>query len=241
MPKPDLSDLLAGTERLSDKQDARDIQEQRLALVEKWRNDPWAYLTGRDVDGRPIVWTKDEADPRAPLKPFPGHLLYVRRLISILRNEQIVMIDKSRQMYVSTTVLQFNDWDSSFHVAVNTVLSKSKEEDAVALLRDKVRYPYSQMPDWVQKLRPLKLKPEKRLDYPATSSSTLAVAQNAAVGEFRGRTVRRGIIDEAAFQDSFEEMLTALLPMASQIVGMSSPNIGSPGANLYLSLLERPD
>jgi hypothetical protein len=193
------------------------------------------------VDGRPIVWTKDEADPKAPLKPFPAHLRYIRELVKRLQSEARLQIDKARQMIVSTTVLLFDDWDSRFHIAVNTVLSKSKEEDAVALLRDKVRFPHSQMPEWVRKLCPMNPRPEKRIDYPATSSSTLAVAQNAAVGEFRGRTVRRGIIDEAAFQDSFEDMLTALMPMASQIITMSSPNLGSPGAALFYSLLERPE
>jgi hypothetical protein len=185
------------------------------------------------------VWDQDEKDRSAPLKPFPSHLTYLRELVKVLQNEPRVVIDKARQMYVSTTILQFNDWDSAFHPAVSTVLSKTKEEDAVALLRDKVRFPFMQMPEWLCRLRPLRMKPEKRVDYPLTASSTLAAAQNAAVGEARGRSGRRVIIDESAFQDQLEEMVAAFWPMTYQLILCSSPYLGSPGADYNYALLER--
>jgi hypothetical protein len=233
-----LGDMIAGVRRNSDQQAARDLEEQRLALVAQW-TDPWAWLTGKDTDGRPVIWTKDEKDRSAPLKPFPSHSRYLRELVSVLKNEPLVAIDKSRQLYVSTTILLFDDHDSAFNVAVGTVLSKTKEEDACALLRDKVRFPFRQMPQWVQQWRPITMKPEKRITYPQTGSETLAVAQNAAVGEARGRSARRAIIDEGAFQDELEEMVAAFKPMTSQIILCSSPNLGSPGAAYYFGLLER--
>jgi hypothetical protein len=234
-----LEDLLVGVSRSSDRQEARDIQEKRQDLVASWSKDPWSYLTGKDVDGRPIVWTKDEVDRQAPLKPFPGHLLYLKRLVKILQNEQMVLIDKARQMIVSTTVLLFNDWECAFRVAVNTVLSKNKEAEAEAMLRDKVRFPYSQLPAWVRALRPTSPRPANRIDYPKTSSMTLGAAENMAVSEARGRSASRAIIDEAAFQDQFGDMLQALQPMGGQIVAISSPNLGCAGAAVFFDLLDR--
>jgi hypothetical protein len=237
--KADLSDLLAGVERRSDRQGARDLQEQRLALLDAWALDPWAWLSGKDTDGRPILWTKDEFDRSAPLKPFPSHLRYLREFVRVLESEPRVLVDKARQMYVSTTVLLFNDWDSAFHPAVNTVLSKTKQEESIALLKDKVRFPFSRLPEWVQQARPIRKTPAKRIDYPRTESSTLGAAENMAVGEARGRTASRAIVDEAAYQETFEEMLQALDPMAAQIIAVSSPNLGCRGAEVFYQLLER--
>ncbi len=234
-----LEDLLAGVSRSSDRQVSRDLQEQRQALVVKWSKDPWAWLTGRDVDGRPILWTKDEIDRAAPLKPFPGHLKYLRHFVKIMQNEPRILVDKARQMYVSTTVLLFNDWDCAFHVSTNTVLSKNKESEAVAMLRDKVRFPFSQLPAWVRQIRPIRQTPASRIDYPKTYSTTLGAAENMAVSEARGRSASRAIVDEAAFQDAFGDMLQALDPMAAQIIAVSSPNLGCPGAQVFFDLLDR--
>jgi hypothetical protein len=234
-----LEELLAGVQRRSDRQESRDVQEQRMRLVETWSKDPWAYFTGKDVDRRPIVWTKDEVDRSEPLKPFPGHLKYLRRLVKLMQNEPRILIDKARQMYVSTIVLLFNDWDSAFHPVVNSLLSKSKESEAAAMLRDKVRFPFSQLPPWLRAIRPMRLTPANRIDYPLTGSMTLGAAENMAVSEARGRSASRAIVDEAAYQDAFGDMLQALDPMAAQIIAVSSPNLGCPGAQVFFDLLER--
>jgi hypothetical protein len=237
--KVKLEDLLAGVTRNSDRQDAKDVQEQRQKLVETWSQDPWAYLTGKDVDGRAIVWTKDEVDRAAPLKPFPGHLAYLKRLVKLMQNEPRLLIDKARQMYISTVMLLFNDWDCAFHPVVSSVLSKNKESEAAAMLRDKVRFPYSQLPAWVRAVRPIRPTPATRIDYPTTGSMTLGAAENMAVSEARGRSASRAMVDEGAYQDSLGAMLQALDPMANQIIVVSSPNLGCPGATVFWDLLDR--
>jgi hypothetical protein len=234
-----LEDLLAGVTRKSDRQEERDTQEQRQKLLETWSKDPWAYLTGKDVGGRPIVWTKDEVDRQVPLKPFPGHLRYLKLLVKLLQNEQLLLIDKARQMYISTVVLLYNDWECAFRQVVNTVLSKTKESEAIAMMRDKVRFPYSQLPAWVRAVRPIQRMPAIRIDYPETGSMTLAVAENVAISEARGRTASRAIVDEAAYHDMFGDIVQALEPMGGQIIAISSPNLGCPGANVFLDLLDR--
>lgn len=234
-----LEDLLAGVTRSSDRQVSRDLQEQRQALLTLWSKDPWEWLTGKDTDGRPILWTKDEIDRSAPLKPFPWYLKYLKRFVKIMQNEPRILVDKARQMYVSTTVLLYNDWDCAFHQATNTVLSKNKESEAVAMLRDKVRFPFSQLPAWVRQARPIRATPASRIDYPQVFSTTLGAAENMAVSEARGRSASRAIVDEAAFQDAFGDMLQALDPMAAQIIAVSSPNLGCPGAQVFFDLLDR--
>lgn len=107
------------------------------------------------------------------------------------------------------------------------------------MLRDKVRFPYSQLPAWVRAVRPIRPTPATRIDYPTTGSMTLGAAENMAVSEARGRSASRAMVDEGAYQDSLGAMLQALDPMANQIIVVSSPNLGCPGAQVFWELLDR--
>lgn len=275
-PSLDLESVLAGEAR-SQRGQLREVEDRRKALVSEWSQEPWAFLTGKDLDGRPVVWTKDEDDPKAPIKAFPGHLEYLRRFVTLLHCQgdprafptyrtrpgyewleglaialRVVLkldldadpfynrplfIDKARQMYVSTAILLFGLWDCGFHQARLWLISKTKEDQSAQLLRDKVRFPFRQMPQWLQSVVSLKPRPEIRVPFTRTNSTMLGVSQNVAASEARGNTASRVLVDEAAVLDLLPDILAAVLPMCPRMILPSTPNL-SAGGPTFVKYLE---
>lgn len=211
-------------------------------LIAFWSAHPWNYLTGRDTDGTPVVWTKDEGDRAQPVKPFPLDKPYLRRYLDLLMEDRpdsrIILVDKPRQMMFSTVTLLFAHWDCLFHPARRWLLSKTTEDEASEMLSDKIRYPHSRAPEWVRARLPLRDQPRGRAIYPKTGSYILAVAENVAEREARGGTASGVIVDEAARQATFESILAAVAPMASRVIAITTADIGTPGATAFRRLLD---
>jgi hypothetical protein len=189
------------------------------------------------VTNRQIYWTQDERDDKLPIKPFPGHQEYLYHFTDALWRESLVFVPKSRQMYVSTITLAFVMWHCLFIDARRWLISKVTEDEAKELLRDKIRFPYFNLPKWFREIYTATDKPEDRMVFGATKSRILAVAENAAVRELRGGTASGVLIDEAAFQRELPNMWTAAQPMAARIIAVSTPNIGNPGARFMKKMV----
>jgi hypothetical protein len=211
----------------------------------------------------PVYWTKDEADPRGQPKPFPSwvetfewqrkslgshvYLDYLEEFVNVLHLEllrsyreqecSVVLLDKSRQMITSTAALAFVNWNCMMQQARRWILSKQKEDEAKILLRDKVRFSVQHLPEWLRKLRGCRMKPEIEARYP-TDSTILAVAENVADTAARGGTCTGVIIDEAARQEHFKDIVAAARPMARLIVALTTAEIGNQGARDFRSYAE---
>lgn len=233
-----LGDLIVGATTQETKTE-EPLTDRRLELLAQWKVDPWAWMTGTDEAGRPILWTKDEKDKTAPLKPFPAHLEYLHELVRALENEPFLAIEKSRQLYVTTTVLLHSAWDCAFHMARRVLLSKHKEREAEELLRDKVRFPWGQMPLWLQQAIPCSARPAIRADFRRVSSVIQGATENVAASEARGGSSSRTCIDEAGFQDGLDEILTACMEQAGQVVMWTTPPEGGPGKTTFKRYLPR--
>jgi len=187
-------------------------------------------LTGLNEQGEPIYWTKDEKDKVTPVKPFPLKWEFLYHFVDILHTEDVVIVQKSRQQYITTVSLGVMFWDCLFTEARRWLISKITEEDAIELLRDKIRFPYGRLPLWFRKLYPATDTPSNRMDFLGTESYIRAVAENAAIGDMRGGTASGVLVDEAAFQRAYKEIWGAAMPMAARLWAVSTPNIGNPGA-----------
>ncbi len=197
--------------------------------LEAWAYHPWNFLTANDPQtDEPLIWTRDERDKIRPIKPFPIEE-YLYWIIDAYLNERLVVIQKSRQMYVSTLTCLFMLWQCLFTDARRWLLSKVTEDDAKEILRDKIRYPYGQLPDWFKQLYPASITPEARMDFGYTKSYIQAVAENVADREARGGTGSI-FVDEAAFQREYPRIWSSALPMAAQMIVVSTPELGNPGA-----------
>ncbi|MCK5558583.1 MAG: hypothetical protein KAJ01_09400 [Candidatus Hydrogenedentes bacterium] len=218
--------------------DKDDLTSKRIALLEEWAEDPWAFLTAKDEDGEQIVWTKDEKDKIDPVKVWYDEP-YLEEIIKVFHNEESVMLDKSRQMIITTGSVQYASWDCTFHYGRQWILSKNSEEQAAKILWDKVRFPWQQWPDWLRHHYPISMKPAKRVDYPKTGSSFLAAGENIQDAIARGGTCSGVIVDEAARQRHLEEIITACVSMTDKMFLITTAEMGNPGARLFFKLLER--
>ena len=199
-------------------------------MLERWAEHPRNWLNARDTDGSPIVMTKDELDPVNPIKPFPIEQPQIGAIVDACIDHRMLFIPKPRQILGTWTVLLVVDWFLRFRPAQLWLLSKSTEDEAKQLMRDKIAHMHGCLPAWVQAELPLKTKPQNRFTYPLTGGQLLAVAENAAEREFRGNTASGICIDEAAFQMNFREMVAAAAPMNGRVIALSTANLGNPGA-----------
>jgi hypothetical protein len=210
--------------------------EERRQLLREWSRDPWDFLTGRDTDGRAIVWTKDEGDSEHPYKAFPSKEHLFRLTRDLFRDdEKVVLVDKSRQMMVSTLCCLLILWLILFRRGRVCFISKQKRELAEMLMRDKIAGPYERLPGWVRDALPLDIA-KSQIVATRTDSRVNAVAQNAAVGEFRGNRASIVLVDEAAFQEFFPQMVGAAREMCDRMWAVTTANSGNPGARKFLAL-----
>ena len=239
-------------------EDKGDLAPQRRALLLKWSKDPWAWLTGVDPttttgrglgalhlelmefpDGRPLIWTTDEKDDDEPIKPFPN-LLYLEQLVEVWKVERFRLDDKCRQMLISTLYLQLMDWSCKFKPGRRYLVSRKKEKDAIELLRDKIRAVHKRLPGWIQEALLQDKTPAGRITY-GTGSYILGVTQNVAQSTARGGTASGILVDEAAYQDQFPQIVQAAIPMAGRLWAVSTADIGGAGAKHFLYLRDQPD
>ena len=209
--------------------------EERRELLREWSRDPWDFLTGRDTDGRQIIYTKDEGDTEHPFKPFPAKPHLYRLTKDLMGDARVVLVDKSRQMMVSTLCCLLILHHVLFRRGRLVFISKQKRELAEMLIRDKLVGPYERMPEWVRVALPLEMT-KSQVVATRTDSRVNAVAQNAAVGEFRGNRASIVLVDEAAFQEFFPQMIGAAKEMTDRLWAVTTANSGNQGAERFLEL-----
>lgn len=222
--------------------------EIRKKLLQRWKSDPAAWLFGKDPTttqgpdgshwphGVPLIWTTDERDPKSPIKPLPDKP-YLRALVEEIQQNQFVLIEKCRQMMASWTILLLMDWEGRTMPSRRMLLSKTTEDEGCEMLTDKVEAIQERLPPWVQAAWPQVHSPRNRVYYPGTRSYLRAVQENAAIRACRGGTASLIFVDEGAFQEKFDDIIAASLPMAAKLVACTTPNLGNPGAEAYKQYL----
>lgn len=208
----------------------------RRVLLKTWAAAPWAFLTGRDVDGTPMIVTQDEGDEDHPHKAFPTDKPYLRALADDLMGEwQVVLIDKSRQMMISTLCMLLMYWTILFKRGRKCFISKQIQELAEMLLADKVYGVHERTPQWFHEVMLLERKKDTARAV-RTGSEIICVGQNAAARAFKGNTASIVLIDEAAVQEFLDDMLEAAMPMAARIWVPTTAYWGNPGAKAFRRL-----
>jgi len=206
---------------------------KRERLLKRWASHPWAFLKGKDEDGRPVVTTVDPHDTRTPVKPFPTgkDWDYLRLLVRLFHSDEAVIgINKPRQILATWTALLVSSWECMFVDYRLWLLSKSTQTEANAMLKEKVVQTYGRMPEWLRECIPMKAKASE-LSYHDGNSRFVAVASNVYVRQARGFTPTGMIIDEAAFQPSVRDIVAAVAPATKKLWIITTPDFGTPGAD----------
>jgi hypothetical protein len=224
-----------------------ELSRKRRALMAHWREHPWNWLTGSDLEerdvapgirGSQIVWTTDERDQDAPIKPFPNRE-YLYRWVCLLMDPEVteLLANKPRQMIFTTTTLLVFDWLDRFHPHRSTLVSKNIRERAEQLLKEKVRAVHERLPQWVRDELTASKTPQYRIDY-GSGSTMHALSQNAAIGHFIGSTASAALVDEAAKQDQFGTMWKSGAPMCPKMVAVTTAEFSGAGAADFKAMLE---
>jgi hypothetical protein len=76
------------------------------------------------------------------------------------------------------------------------LISKHKEEEAEIIIAEKIRTPFSLMPEWLKHQIPVSQKPKNRCIFrkqQGIESTILGLTETAAAGEARGQTYQSGL------------------------------------------------
>lgn len=181
-------------------------------LDAQYRENPWKFFCQQ-------VITKDESAEITMANqdrryPWPKDYLYLKETLTVLQNEPLVGVPKSRRMMVSWLLAAFFVWDARYHPN-SALFYMSETEQKAAFAVDK-RCLFIE-----QNLR----RPEFRIE-PTTSKTKTGLVGHitypndsyiwalASGGDvLRQYTATRIFLDESEFQDEAPAVVRAALPM----------------------------
>jgi len=179
------------------------------------KNDIYHWLTH-------YVYTLDPHDKKNPIKLFPDKE-YLRDLVSVWRDEKLLLVKKSRQMLMTWLCCALNLYEAQFSDGRYIFFQSKKEEDANALV-DRAKFIFHHQPDF------LKQTVEEtycKLKFPNANSQIVGIPQGG--DQIRMHTASQIFLDEMAFQSEAEEAFTAARPCiegGGSFIGVSSANPG---------------
>lgn len=193
---------------------------EELQTLNRIRNDPWEFLK--------CVYTKDEVDPKTPIKRFPVHLQYLHYYTRVWEKERALAVPKSRRMKMSWINVCLFTWENMFHIGGRTAFVSKKEDGANDLVKragfissnlDKTRLPKELIPKFILS--------KGKLEFPELESAIEAYPSGA--DQLRQFTFRGILVDEHVFLANAEEMFGASMPTlegGGRFVSLSSVGPG---------------
>ena len=149
------------------------------------------------------------------LYPFQDKVLHQ------LKKNDYTVINKSRQLGISTLASAYSLWLMLFHRDKNVLAIATKQETAKNIVT-KIRFAYQALPQWLR----IKTVEDNRLSLRlANGSQVKAVAASPDAG--RSEAVSLLILDEAAFIENIDTIFTAAqqtLATGGQCIALSTPN-----------------
>lgn len=193
---------------------AKSLTEQ--IEIERAKKDPYYFLTR-------LCYTIDEHDDNNNFKLIPKKE-YIRDLTDLFVTEDLLLIEKSRQMMVSWVFAGLALWYTMLRPATRTFIMSKKEKDADALL-DRIKIIYERLPIKIKEEYPAEQFTYLNIKWPKTNSIIQGLAQGP--DQIRQYTASLVIMDEAAFQEKAEKTWQAIKPAlvgGGKFVAISTPN-----------------
>jgi hypothetical protein len=234
--------LLRRTLRISERLRDRLAENRYKEISTESLQDPLLWFTE-------FCYTYDPHDRENPIKRFgnvyykdrPDYKSYLATLISVIHENERVLIPKSRQMRVTWTVVGYFVWESIARPCSYTFFQSRKESDAGwgSMGREAMKGGFSQTPG-LSHLKRAKLIFERmpysfglKITCPKnppkiifSNGSTLhAISQDSDA--FRQYTATGILADEVAFQENARRAFTAAIPLldsSSKYIAVSTVN-----------------
>lgn len=153
-----------------------------------------------------------------PFKPDD----YQKELFKGQRQQKYLIVNKSRQLGVSTTTVFFSLWFSIFSSGKRTLIVANRRESAEEFIT-KFKTAYELLPEWLKPACTLYSKNVVEFD---TKSVVRAMTSNPQAARAFSATLF--VLDEAAFINDADSVVTAILPTISasdgKLFALSTPN-----------------
>jgi hypothetical protein len=160
--------------------------------------------------------------------PLKGRILFhlypfQEDVLSDFRNNRFCIINKSRQLGISTLVAGFSLWTMLFQKDKTVLCIATKQETARGMV-EKVQFMFDNLPAWLKgNQKPLA---NNKLSFQLANNSRI-VATSAASDAGRSYSVSLLLVDEAAFIEGIDKIYTSIKPTIATgggIIALSSPN-----------------
>lgn len=187
--------------------------------LKRIKQDPYYFLTN-------YCYTLDEHNHANPYQLIPKKE-YVRDLCDIFITEDLIAVEKSRQMMVSwVMVCAIPLWFNMFYrpVGTRTFIVSKKEQDANAMI-DRMKIIYDRLPTWLKYSNPADPFSYNKMQWGKNNSIIQGVPQGA--DQLRQYTASLIVSDETAFQDQTEKAYESARPSllgGGKFVAISTPN-----------------
>ena len=159
--------------------------------------------------------------------PTKGRILFhlypfQEKVLSDFRDNRFSIINKSRQLGISTLVAGYSLWTMLFNKDKTVLCIATKQETAKGMV-EKVQFMYNNLPTWLRGNKPIS---DNKLSLKLSNNSQI-VATSAASDAGRSYAVSLLLIDEAAFIEGIDKIYTSIKPTIATgggIIALSSPN-----------------
>jgi hypothetical protein len=158
--------------------------------------------------------------------PQRGRMLFnlypfQEKVLKIFEKDQSCVINKSRQLGISTLVSAYALWLMLFRKDKNVLVVATKQETAKNMVT-KVRFAYQNLPTWLK----IGTSEDNRLSLRLANGSQIKAVSGAS-DSARSEAVSLLVMDEAAFIDNAEELFTSAqqtLATGGKCIALSTPN-----------------
>jgi len=144
-------------------------------------------------------------------------------VLSDFRANRFSIVNKSRQLGISTLVAGYSLWTMLFNKDKTVLCIATKQETARGMV-EKVQFMYENLPSWLKgNQKPIS---NNKLSFQLANNSRI-VATSAASDAGRSYAVSLLLIDEAAFIEGIDKIYTSIKPTIATgggIIALSSPN-----------------
>jgi hypothetical protein len=160
--------------------------------------------------------------------PVKGRVLFrlypfQEKTLDTFRNNRFSIINKSRQLGISTLVAGYALWLMLFNKDKTVLCIATKQETAKGMV-EKVQFMYNNLPSWLKgNQKPMS---DNKLSLKLANNSQI-VATSASSDAGRSYAVSLLLIDEAAFIEGIDKIYTSIKPTIATgggIISLSSPN-----------------
>jgi hypothetical protein len=171
----------------------------------------------------PVYFMKKYYTIQHPTKGRMSFALYPfqEKVLKLLQRHDYTVINKSRQLGISTLTSAFALWLMLFERDKNVLVLATTQATAKNLVT-KVRFAYDNLPTWMR----LPTVEDNRLSLRLKNGSQIK-AVSAATDSARSEAVSLLVIDEAAFIDRIDDIFTAAqqtLATGGRCIALSTPN-----------------